>query len=122
MTANSCGMACGQRVLRQEGIEVFQSNLTQGFYKGLTPQDHAANLNRFKPGWTGGFCFPTAQELAGLASRGPVIARLGGNAGHFVVVEAVENGVVTFWDPASKAIRSEALSSIVEKMSGVVFR
>lgn len=106
----------------QEGIEVFQSNLTQGFYKGLTPKDLAANLNRFKPGWTGGFYYPTAQELAGLASRGSVITRLGGNPGHFVVVEAIENGVVRFWDPASNAIRSEAASSFVEKVSGVVFR
>ncbi len=122
LTKNACGMACGQRVLRQEGIEVFQSNLTQGFYKGLTPKDLAANLNRFKPGWTGGFYYPTAQELAGLASRGSVITRLGGNPGHFVVVEAIENGVVRFWDPASNAIRSEAASSFVEKVSGVVFR
>lgn len=38
LTKNACGMACGQRLLSEHGISVFQSNLAKGFYKGLTPE------------------------------------------------------------------------------------
>ena len=101
MTPNACGMACGRRLLGRQGIDVFQSNLSRGFYRGLEPQTLAANLNRYQPGWIGGYGdLLSEQQLAGLASRGPFIARIGGNPGHFVVVDAIENGVAKLWDPA----------------------
>jgi ABC-type bacteriocin/lantibiotic exporter with double-glycine peptidase domain len=115
-------MACGQRLPRQQGFDVFQSNLRRGFYKGLEPQALAENLNRFQPGWKGFYAYPTAEDIAGLATRGPYIARIGGNPGHFVVVESVENGLVKLWDPAGGVARSQALSDFVNIVSGVVFR
>ncbi len=48
-------MAGRQRLLGQQGIDVFQSNLSRGFYRGLEPQTLAENLNRFQPEWTGGY-------------------------------------------------------------------
>ena len=120
LTKNACGMACGQRILAKDGIEVFQSNLTHGFYKGLTPQDLASNLNRFKPGWTGGFYYPSEHELTGISNRGPFITRLGGSPGHFVLVEEIENGMVKFWDPATNAIIFKPVGSFVDNVSGLV--
>ena len=122
LTKNACGMACGQRVLANEGIEVFQSNLAKGFWKGLTPEDLAANLNRFSSGWKGGMAYPTAEQLTGLASRGPFIARVGGNPGHFVTVESVSNGAVKFWNPAGGIARTQSLSSFTDIVSGLVWK
>jgi RHS repeat-associated protein len=122
LTANSCGMACGQRLLASEGIAVFQSNLTRGFYRGLTPERLAANLNRFSPGFRGFYAYPTAAQLRGLASNGPFIARLGGNPGHFVTVESVSGGTVRFFDPAGGVVRTQALDDFVNSVSGLVFK
>lgn len=116
-------MAFGQRLLGQEGIEVFQSNLSRGFYRGLEPQTLAANLNRYQPGWTGGYVgLLSEQQLTGLASRGSFIARLGGNPGHFVVVDSIENGVVKIWNPAGGVAQSQLLKDFVNVVSGVVYR
>lgn len=121
-TANSCGPACGSQLLREAGLDVFQSNLTSGFFRGMTPETLASNLNKFQPGWQGYYAFPTAQQLAGLSSRGPFIARLGGNPGHFVIVDAVKAGKVLIRDPAGGVSRVEALSKFTETVSGVVHR
>ena len=83
LTANACGPACGSQLLRESGIDVFQSNLTRGWFKGLTPEQLAANLNEFQTGWTGGMAYPTGEQITSLASRGPFIARVGGNPGSF---------------------------------------
>jgi hypothetical protein len=116
-------MACGQRLLSQPGIDVFQSNLSRGFYRGLEPKALAENLNRFQPGWTGGYVpLLSEPQLTGLASRGPFIARIGGNPGHFVVVDAIENGVARIWDPAGGVVRSQALSDFVGMVTGIVYR
>jgi hypothetical protein len=116
-------MACGQRLLANEGITVFQSNLARGFYRGLTPEQLAANLNRFSPGYRGFYTDSTASELTGLASNGQFIARLGGNPGHFVVVEGISNGIVRFFDPAEGGVfRTQALDSFIDLVSGLVFK
>jgi hypothetical protein len=116
-------MACGQRLLDQQGIRVFQSNLASGFWRGLTPQDLAANLNRFQPGWKGGFVPElTAQQLTDLAGQGPFIARLGPQAGHFVVVDAIENGIVKLWDPAGGLAKTVPLGEFRPVVTGLVWR
>lgn len=122
LTPNACGMACGQHLLRRLGFDVFQSNLRRGFYKGLEPGALAENLSRYQAGWKGFYAYPDAGDIAGLAARGPYIARIGGNPGHFVVVESVEDGVVQLWDPAGGLTRSQALGDFVGIVSGVVFR
>ena len=68
LTKNACGMACGQRLLLEQGINVFQSNLAKGFYKGLTPENLAKNLNRHQPGWKGFMAELTQRYIAGLFS------------------------------------------------------
>jgi RHS repeat-associated protein len=122
LTANACGMACGQRLLANEGIYVFQSNLARGFYRGLTPEQLAANLNRFSPGFQGFYAYPTAAQLSALARNGPFIARLGGNPGHFVVVESISSGTVRFFDPAGGVLRSRTLNDFAGSVSGLVFK
>jgi len=122
LTPNACGMACGQRILAGDGINVFQSNLTRGFNRGLEPEVLAANLNRFQTGWRGGYAYPTADQLTGLASNGSFIARLGGNPGHFVNVESISNGVVRYWDPSGAVVNTQSLSSFTNNVSGLVWR
>ena len=123
LTANACGMACGQRLLTEQGISVFQSNLTKGFYKGLTPESLAANLNRHQSGWQGFMADLTQKDIVGLfTTRGKYIARIGGNPGHFVTVESVSNGVVKYWDPSGGIIRSTSISEFTNMATGVVFR
>jgi hypothetical protein len=58
LTDNACGMACGQKLLAEEQITVFQSNLSKGFYKGLTPERLALNMNEFGAGWKGFYAIP----------------------------------------------------------------
>ena len=122
LSANACGMACGQQLLREHGVEVLQSQLTNGFYRGIEPARLIENMNRFMPGWTGGYAYPTAAQLTGLASRGSFIARIGGNSGHFVIVDSIQRGVVAIRDPAGGVARSLALSEFSEIVSGVIYR
>jgi hypothetical protein len=123
LTENACGMACGQKLLSEQGISVFQSNLTKGFYKGLTPENLAANLNRQQPGWKGFMADLTQRDIAGLYSvHGKYIARIGGNPGHFVTVESVSNGVVKFWDPSGGVIKTQSIETFTDMATGVVFR
>lgn len=114
-------MACGQRLLGEQGVTVFQSNLTKGFYKGLSPENLAANMNRFKPGWKGFYGYPTSKQLSELfTSRGRFIARLGGNPGHFVNVESIKNGVVKYWDPNGGTFKTMPLDDFTNIVSGLV--
>lgn len=122
LTANACGMACGQRLLAGEGLSVFQSNLARGFYKGLTPEQLAKNLNQFSSGFRGIYAYPTSAQLRGLASNGQFIARLGGNPGHFVTVESIAGNTVRFFDPAGGVIRSQDLKEFTSTVSGLVFK
>ena len=123
LTKNACGMACGQRLLSEQGINVFQSNLAKGFYKGLTPENLAKNLNRHQPGWKGFMAELTQRDIAGLFSaHGKDIARIGGNPGHFVTVESVSKGVVKYWDPAGGVARSQSIGKFTDIATGVVFR
>ncbi len=122
LTPNACGMAAGQRLLRRAGIDAFQSNLARRFYRGLEPKELAANLNRFQPGWQGGFVELTMGQFLGLASRGPFIARIGGQPGHFVVVESVANGTVSFWDPLTGNIATTGAKDFLRILSGAVWR
>jgi hypothetical protein len=115
-------MACGQRILVAEGISVFQSNLTRGFYRGLTAEQLAANLNRFSPGLKGFYAYPTSSHLSGLAKNWPFVARLGGNPGHFVTVESISNGIVRFFDPAGGLTKTQALDDFANTVSGLVVR
>ena len=122
LTANSCGPACGSQLLRESGLDVFQSNLTTGFYRGMTPETLAANLNKFQSGWKGFYAYPSASQLSGLAAKGPFIARIGGNPGHFVIVDSVSAGKVFLRDPAGGVSRTMGLSDFESIISGVVFR
>jgi hypothetical protein len=79
-------------------------------------------MNRFQAGWRGGYLYPTVEEFVGLASRGPFIARIGGNPGHFVIVDRVVAGNVLIRDPADGAASCAALSDFLNSVSGVVFR
>ena len=123
LTANACGMACGQRLLAEQGIKVFQSNLMKGFYRGLTPEKLAANMNRHQSGWQGFMADLTQRDIAGLyETRGKYIARIGGNPGHFVSVESVSSGVVKYWDPSGGVIKSQPINKFTNMATGVVFR
>jgi ABC-type bacteriocin/lantibiotic exporter with double-glycine peptidase domain len=120
---NACGMACGQRLLERYGVRVFQSNLASGFYRGLEPRTLAENLNRYHKGWIGGYVgILLDQEIEALARKAPFIARIGGNPGHFVIVETVEDGVATIWDPEGGVTRSERYEEFVTMMTGVVYQ
>ena len=122
LTANACGPACGSQLLRESGLDVFQSNLTSGWHRGLTPQALAQNMNGFQQGWRGGYAYPTASQLAGLASRGPFIARIGGNSGHFVIVDSIADGVVRFRDPSGGVACKKSISEFIDLVSGIVHR
>jgi Peptidase C39 family len=122
LTENACGMACGQQLLKEAGVEVFQSNLTEKFYRGLTPETLAENLNRFLPGWRGVYTYLSASQFRGLASRGSFIARIGGNPGHFVIVDGVEAGMVLIRDPINGMSRVADFREFLDTVSGVVFR
>lgn len=122
LTQNSCGCVCGQALLAERGIQVFQSNLTQGWYRGLTPQSLAANMNRFSAGWKGGYLEGTHQELLKLTKHGRFIARLGGNPGHFVVVDEVVDGVVCLRDPATGVARALTVLEFLALFSGAVWQ
>ncbi len=122
LTRHSCGCACGQQLLAEKGVQVFQSNLTKGWYRGLTPRALAENLNRFSFGWKGGYLEGTRQELLKLAERGRFIARLGGNPGHFVVVDKVAHETVFLVDPATGIDRTMPVTEFLEVFSGAVWQ
>ena len=60
--ANACGMACGQKLLAEQEIAVFQSNLSKWFYKGLEPDVLAVNMNQFGSGWKGLYTYSTENK------------------------------------------------------------
>lgn len=122
LTRNSCGCACGQQLLAERGVRVFQSNLAKGWYRGLTPQALAENLNRFSSGWKGGYLEGTRQELLKLAGHGRFIARLGGNPGHFVVIDKVANETVYLTDPATGTNRTITMAEFLDIFSGAVWQ
>jgi len=122
LTRCSCGCSCGQQLLAERGIQVFQSNPARGWYRGLTPQALAENLNRFSLGWQGGYLEGTRQELLRLVERGCFIARLGGNPGHFVVVDCVADEIVYLRDPAIGASREMPVAEFLEVFSGAVWQ
>jgi ABC-type bacteriocin/lantibiotic exporter with double-glycine peptidase domain len=122
LTPNSCGCACGQQLLEEEGVQVFQSNLTRGWYRGLTPKDLAGNLNRFSVGWKGGYLEGTREELMTLAARGKFIARLGGNPGHFVIVDQVADETLLIRDPADGSGYNMSVAEFIEIFSGAVWK
>ena len=122
LTANGCGMACGQFILNSKGLLVFQSNLAKGFFKGLEPSTLARNLNAFQKGWKGGYVYPSAKQLTGLASNGKFIARIGGNPGHFVVVQSISKGRVNIWNPSGGINSSTSLSNFTKQVSGLVWK
>ena len=94
LTKNAGDMACGKRVLADQVIDVFQSNLANGFWKGLTPERLADNIGQFQSSWTGFMAYLTPRNDAGIYSvHGKYIARIGGNPAHFVTVESVTNGI-----------------------------
>jgi hypothetical protein len=122
LTTNSCGPECARRLLSQHGISAFVSNLTSGWYKGLSPDALANNLNKFMPGWRGGYTGQvTAGQLSSLLSKsGNFVARLGGNPGHFVTVEGIQGGIVRYWDPATQTIRTMSVGDFAYLVTGVV--
>ncbi|WP_437225942.1 hypothetical protein SH661x_004322 [Planctomicrobium sp. SH661] len=124
LTDNACGMACGQHVLGDAGIDVFQSNLATGFFGGLTPQDLAANINKFQPGWVGGFVNRLSKSsiLKLYSSSGKFIARFGGVKGHFVVVTEVTADVVKYWDPKGGVCAQMAIDEFLDIMTGIVHK
>jgi ABC-type bacteriocin/lantibiotic exporter with double-glycine peptidase domain len=124
LTANACGMACGQRVLSQNGIEVFQSNLTNRFYRGLTPESLKNNMNKFLNEFRGGMVDEvSSQQLIGLSTKGGnYIARIGGNPGHFVVVESASAKGLSVWDPATGKTTLEATDSFAKQVTGLIWR
>ncbi|MBI3423445.1 MAG: hypothetical protein HY011_10955 [Acidobacteria bacterium] len=122
LTRHSCGCACGQQLLAEKGVQVFQANLTQGWYRGLTPQALAENLNRFSHGRKGGYLEGTYQELLTLAAHGHFIARLGGNPGHFVVVDQVAGETVSLRDPATGVERKMMVVEFLDIFSGAVWQ
>lgn len=123
LTDNACGMACGQRLLANQGIKVYQSNLANGFYKGLSPENLAKNMNQFQLGWKGFYGYPTAQQLTKLVeARGQLVARVGSNPGHFVNVESIKDGVVHFWDPNGGVVKNLPVDDFADIVSGLVHR
>jgi hypothetical protein len=77
---------------------------------------------RLSPGFQGFYAYPTAAQLSALAGNGPFIARLGGNPGHFVVVESISSGTVRFFDPAGGVLRSQTLNGFAGSVSGLIFK
>ena len=115
-------LTCGQFVLKADGIIANQSNLAKGFFRGLEPGALANNLNKFQSGWKGGYVYPTANQLTGLASNGQFIARIGGNPGHFVVVKSISKGKVNIWDPNEALEYTDSLKSFTNIVSGLVWK
>lgn len=123
LTANVCGMACGQKLLLEEGVTVFQSNLSNGFYKGLTPETLASNMNKFSSGWKGFYAYPDEKQILNLFSNnGKFVARIGGNPGHFVTVESVTPSTVKYWDPSGGVFKTYPLQEFMNNVSGIVYR
>ncbi|NUG71454.1 hypothetical protein PYR74_12850 [Acinetobacter bereziniae] len=123
LTPNACGMACGQKVLSERGIEVFQSNLAKGFYRGLTPEQLAKNINKFQSGWRGGMVNVEPGHIGGFYNAyGSYIARLGGNPGHFVTVQSVSGGMVRYWDPAGGVVKTQTVERFSQNVSGLVWK
>ena len=124
LTDNACGMACGQKLLAEQDVQVFQSNLTRGFYKGLTPDRLANNMNRFSNNWEGGMIEPVNKhQLSSLFNnKGKFIARLGGNPGHFVMVESFSSKNVKYWDPADGAYKSMSPDKFADLTTGIVYK
>jgi hypothetical protein len=88
----------------------------------MTPQAVAENMNRYQAGWKGFYAYPTAAQLEKLSSEGKFIARIGGNPGHFVIVDKVRKGTVFYRDPASGTARTMVMKKFEKIVSGVVFR
>jgi hypothetical protein len=123
LTQNACGMASGQRLLAEEGITVFQSNLSRGFYKGLTPSQLASNMNQHSSGWVGHMTYLNEKQLLNLySSNGKFIVRFGGNPGHFVTVESVTSTTVKYWDPSGGVYKNIPTKDFTDIVSGLVYK
>ncbi len=123
LTPNACGMACGQKVLSERGIEVFQSNLAKGFYKGLSPEQLAKNINSYQSGWKGVQALPEVRDIQGLySSYGSYIAMLGHSQRHFVTVQSVSGGIVRYWDPAGGVVKTMPIKQFATNTTGLVWK
>ena len=123
LTPNACGMACGQKLLTEQDIHVFQSNLTDGFYKGLTPEQLARNMNKFDNNWTGIMAYPNIYQLIDVHNKfGNFIARVGGNPAHFVIVENISTKSVKIWDPSGGVSKIIPTNEFMNSVTGLVYR
>ena len=123
LTPNACGMACGQKLLTEQDIHVFQSNLTDGFYRGLTPEQLARNMNKFDNNWTGIMAYPNIYQLIDVHNKfGNFIARVGGNPAHFVIVENISTKSVKIWDPSGGVSKIIPTNEFMNSVTGLVYR
>ena len=124
LTDNACGPACGQMLLREAGTEVFQSNVANAAGGVLTaPETLARALNTLQgvTTWAGGTIERAALQAA--ARTGPFAAMLwqpGNRIGHWVVVDAIDNGLVGIRDPAHATSYVMKLADFLEAWTDTV--
>jgi filamentous hemagglutinin len=118
LTANACGPACGQMLLRGAGVEAFQSNVAAAAGGVLTSAESLARALNVVEGttrWAGGYI--GAEALGAAVRKGPFGAMLwnpGSRIGHWVVVDSVENGMVGVRDPANATSYMMRLADFLE--------
>lgn len=125
LTPHSCGPACGSQLLREGGLDVFQSNLMRGFIArkgGISAEQLAWNMRQFQAGWRGGIVDGlSASQVKGLVSKGPFLANVAGGR-HWVIVDGVRKGSVLIRDPAGGVARSMKMTDFLKATMEVVWR
>jgi hypothetical protein len=101
LTPNACGPTCGQMLLGDRGLRVFQSNLASQSGKVLSsPMGMELSMNAIQVGWRGGYVGPDAFRLLNRGGSWGAMMRGGGSVDHWVVVDGLDDlGRVIIRDP-----------------------